>query len=82
MSDVARDAEKLRERAPERVGKIERNRYVAHNAFVVAGTRISTAAIKRFHEAGYNTAQIIREYPDLTPEDIAAALAHEETVAA
>jgi len=82
MSDVAREAEKLRERNPESVGKIEKNRFIAHNAFVIAGTRIPTAAIKRFHEAGYSPSQIIEEYPDLTVADIEAALAHEESVAA
>ena len=82
MSDVTKDAERLRRRPSDRVGKIERNRLVAHNAFVVAGTRVPTAAIKRFHDAGYSTAGIIREYPDLTESDIAAALAHEEGLAA
>jgi uncharacterized protein (DUF433 family) len=82
MSDVAREAEKLRQRSADRVGKIVRNRFVAHNSPVVAGTRIPTAAIKRFHEAGYSTAQIMREYPDLTEADVGAALAQEESVAA
>ncbi|MGH7084563.1 MAG: DUF433 domain-containing protein [Stellaceae bacterium] len=34
------------------------------NAPVVAGTRISTAAIKRYEDAGFTVAQIIEEYPD------------------
>lgn len=58
MSDVAAEAENLRQRAPDRVGKIERHRFVARNAPVVAGTRIKTAAIKRFHDAGYSNAEI------------------------
>lgn len=82
MTDVAAEAETLRQRAPDRVGKIERHRFVARNASVVAGTRIKTAAIKHFHDAGYSYAEIIKEYPDLTEQDIQAALAHEDSTAA
>ncbi|MCP4304258.1 MAG: DUF433 domain-containing protein [bacterium] len=82
MSDVAHEAEALRVRSADSFGKVEQNRFVAKNAAVVAGTRIPTAAIKRFHDAGYDTAAIIREYPDLTEADVAAALAHEEKTAA
>ena len=82
MSDVTAEAENLRQRAPDRVGKIERHRFVARNAPVVAGTRIKTAAIKRFRDAGYSNAEIIKEYPDLTEQDIRAALVHEDSAAA
>jgi uncharacterized protein (DUF433 family) len=51
---------------------------VSHNAWVVAGTRIPVAAIRRFKDAGYSVDQIIQEYPDLTPQDVEAALAHQE----
>jgi uncharacterized protein (DUF433 family) len=78
VSDTRRDVEKLRRRGDEKVGKIERSRYVSHNAWVIAGTRIPTSAIRRFKEAGYTADQIITEYPDLTERDIEAALAHEE----
>ncbi len=50
-------------------------------AWVLAGTRIPTGAIRRFAEAGYTVNQILREYPSLTREDVAAALAHEEALA-
>jgi DNA-binding transcriptional MerR regulator len=78
ISDTSRDVEKMRRRAPDKIGRIERSRYVNHNAWVVGGTRIPTAAIRRFKEAGYTEEQIIAEYPDLTPADIKAALLHEE----
>jgi hypothetical protein len=78
ISDTTKDVEKMRRRDPEKVGKVERSRYVNHNAWVVGGTRIPTAAIKRFKEAGYTAEQIIAEYPDLTLRDINAALRHEE----
>jgi DNA-binding transcriptional MerR regulator/uncharacterized protein (DUF433 family) len=65
-------------RAPEDIGRIERNRYVQHNAWIVAGTRIPTATIWAFHEAGYSTAAIMREFPRLTHVDIERAIGHEE----
>lgn len=82
MDDVAVAARALRRRPAERIGKVERHRSIAHNAWVVAGTRIPTRAIKRFHDAGYSIEAIIREYPSLTEADILAALAHEERLAA
>lgn len=78
ISDTTKDVEKMRRRDPEKIGKVERSRYVNHNAWVVGGTRIPTAAIKQFKEAGYTAQQIIAEYPDLTLRDISAALRHEE----
>lgn len=72
--DVKREADKLRERTADQLGKVERHRYIAHNAWVVAGTRIPIAAIRRFHEAGYSVPQILKEYPSLTRADVVAAL--------
>ena len=43
----------------------------------VEGTRVPTAAIRQFSEAGYTAKQIIREYPVLTPANIKAALSQE-----
>ena len=57
-----------------KIGTIERSRYVAHNAHVIAGTRIPVKAIKRFHEAGCTVEKILKEYPDITKEDVEAAL--------
>ena len=81
MSDVSRQTEKLRARAPEKTGKVERHRHIARNTWVIAGTRIPTGAIVQFKEAGYSTEQILREYPSLTAADIKAALKHEKTLA-
>lgn len=77
VEDVADAANRLRDRDDKQIGRIERNRNVVHNAWVVAGTRIPTKAIQRFHEAGYSAKKIIREYPSLTKRDIEAALKHE-----
>ncbi len=78
ISDTKRDISKLRERPSEKVGQIERTRYINHNTWVIAGTRIPTSAIRQFKESGYTVARIIQEYPDLKPEDIKAALEHEK----
>ena len=78
VADTKKDVEKMHRRDPSKVGHIERSRFVNHNSWVIGGTRIPTAAIRRFKEAGYTNAQILKEYPDLKPRDIAAALLHEE----
>ncbi|GAC1517402.1 MAG: hypothetical protein NVS1B4_17500 [Gemmatimonadaceae bacterium] len=67
-------AARLRDRTPEQLGQLSRHRYVVHNAWVIAGTRIPTTAVWNFHQAGYTTAAIIREYPRLTPVDVASAI--------
>jgi DNA-binding transcriptional MerR regulator len=82
MGNVENAARALRDRPPEQIGKVERPRSIAHNAWIVAGTRIPTRAVKRFHDAGYSIKAIIREYPSLTEADVRAALAHEEEAAA
>lgn len=70
-------ASRLTERQREEFGQIVRNRYVVHNAWSVAGTRIPTEAVWNFHEAGYNEDAIIAEYPRLTREDVKAAIKFE-----
>ena len=70
-------AERLRERQSTQIGRIVRNRYVVHNAWTLAGTRIPTQAIWNFHLAGYNTEGILQEYPRLTAEDVEAAIEFE-----
>lgn len=82
MSDVKKDIDALNRRDDTKVGKIERNRWVAHNAYVIAGTRIPVEAVKNFHKAGFSVEQIRREYPDLTPADIKAAISHSDGEAA
>lgn len=65
---------RLRDRKHDQIGQLTRNRYVVHNAWVVAGTRIPTTAIWNFHRAGYSPEAIIREYPRLKPADVQAAI--------
>ena len=76
--ETAAAVKRLQRRAPDQVGKVARNRYLQHNAPVVAGTRVPTAAIWDFHEDGYDVDAIQREYPTLTKKDIQAAIRYEQ----
>lgn len=69
-SEVAEKAQELRTRRQALLGTTERHRYVAHNAPVVAGTRIPVAAIHSFIDAGFTNEQILAEYPSLTKVDV------------
>lgn len=78
IANEMRDAAaRLRDRQAEQLGQIARNRYVVHNAWVIAGTRIPSSAVWNFHQAGYSNDAIIREYPRLTPADVVAAIEFE-----
>jgi uncharacterized protein (DUF433 family) len=76
-NDVKDRVRELRQRRPEQVGMVERRRRVVRNAPVLAGTRVPTAAVWSFHQAGYRPEQIMREYPTLTREDVEAAITYE-----
>jgi uncharacterized protein (DUF433 family) len=77
--EVDRAVERLRKRGPEQIGKIARHRHVVHNTPVLEGTRIPTASVWDFHEAGYTRAAINQQYPTLTLDDIDAAIQYEES---
>jgi uncharacterized protein (DUF433 family) len=81
ISDIQYRVQQLRRRSTGQYGKVEKHKYVVRNSPVIAGTRIPTAAIRRFHEAGYSTDQILKEYPSLTAEDVEAALSYEQRLA-
>jgi uncharacterized protein (DUF433 family) len=81
ISDVEARVQKLKKRDVAQVGHVERSKYVVRNSAVIAGTRIPTATIRRFKQAGYTAEQIIKQYPTLTLEDVHAALVHEEGLA-
>lgn len=86
MSEIIRKVKqnlvRMNRRKPKQLGKIERNRFIAQNAEVIAGTRIPTAAIYRLYKAGFDTHAIIKEYPRLTPTDVKAAIQNEQLKAA
>ena len=73
------DIARARSRKPESIGKIQRRRSIARNAWAVAGTRIAVGSIKRLYEDGYSVEQILEEYPDLTLQDVRAALKHDQS---
>lgn len=75
---VRREVDRVRRREPEHIGHIMQHRFVVHNEPVLAGTRIPTEAIWNLHAAGYDTDAILYEYPDLTPDDVRAAISHEQ----
>lgn len=77
VADTKRDVRRLQTRDDDKVGRIERGRYVSRNAWVVAGTRIPVVSIKRFAEDGFSVEQIMQEYPTLTKADVEAAIAYE-----
>lgn len=82
ISDTRNDVTTLNQRSSDSIGKVRKHRSIARNAWSIAGTRITVGSVKRFHEDGYSVNQIIAEYPDLTREDVQAALAHDDSQAA
>lgn len=82
IKDTKAHIVQMRRRSKEKLGKIERDRSIARNAWTIAGTRITVGAVKRLHEDGYSVDEIIAEYPDLTPDDVRAALEYEPQKAA
>jgi uncharacterized protein (DUF433 family) len=82
VEDTSADIINFTTRQAAQFGRVSRTRGISRNAWVVSGTRIPVAAIKRLHEDGFGTKEIIEEYPDLTEEDIEAALKHKDAKAA
>jgi uncharacterized protein (DUF433 family) len=84
LAEIPAEVERLvREnlrRDPADSGRIERNRNILHNAPVLAGTRIPTSTIWVYHEDGYTAAEILEQYPQLTPDDIKAAIEFESRI--
>lgn len=76
-NEVRQAADDLRRRDQQQFGRIIQNRYVVHNAPVLAGTRIRTEAVWNFHEAGFSDEAILKEYPRLTLDDVRAAIEFE-----
>jgi len=70
--EVSKEAENIRNRDKSQIGKIERHRFVARNAMVIAGTRIPVRAVASFIEDGFSDDDIIADYPSITKADIDA----------
>jgi uncharacterized protein (DUF433 family) len=69
-SEVAEMANALRNRNNDQIGVVERHKFIAHNAPVMAGTRIPVTAIESFIRAGYSDDGIVEQYPTLTRFDV------------
>lgn len=78
IEEVSARVTELKSRAKSSYGEVERSKFVTRNSWVVSGTRIPTAALKRYHDAGYSVAEILEEYPTLTEIDVSRALEHEK----
>ena len=74
--DMEQAVRRSRERAADEIGRVANYRGVSQSRPVIAGTGIRVSSIKAFHDAGYSTTQILSEYPTLTEQDVAAAIAH------
>ncbi len=81
IAETDQDIQAMRIRSPQAIGRIVRMQGVSRKAWVLSGTRIKVGSIRRLHDDGYTTAQIIGEYPDLTPDDVEAALRHRQAAA-
>ena|SRR5271166_1626662 len=79
--DLSAKANELRKRRRDQIGRVERHRNIVHNAWVIAGTRIPTKTVWRYHQAGYDAKRIIRDYPLLTAADVNKAISHERALA-
>lgn len=72
--EVSSTLDRMRQRNPDDIGSITRHRYVMRNEWVVAGTRIPIWMIQDLWQSEYSIEDIVREYPELTPADVMAAL--------
>jgi uncharacterized protein (DUF433 family) len=68
----------MRQRDSRLIGKIEKQKNIARNIPVLAGTRIPVQSVKAFANAGYSVEEIRKEYPTLTEDDIKAAINYGE----
>lgn len=82
IGGVREDIAKLGERGSDKIGQVAREKFVAQNQLVLAGTRIPVAAIKSFADGGFTVPQILQEYPGLTAADVEAAIARTDVAAA
>jgi len=77
-ADVRAKVERRRQREASDHGRIVKQRRIARNAPVLAGTRIPTTAIWNLYQARYDTDAILREYPRLTRDDVIKAIEYEK----
>jgi uncharacterized protein (DUF433 family) len=76
VAELMRDVARLDVR---RVGEVERRRGALGGKPLIAGTRIPVATVQRLVREGLGAEQIREFYPDLTDDDIRAAIAAKAT---
>lgn len=77
-SNVRRAFKDMKRRRVREYGKLTRKQYLVGNRWVVEGTRIPTALIWEYRQAGCTPEQILEYFPTLTRADVTAALEHEQ----
>lgn len=82
ISDTRKAVRELNLRGADEVGQVVQARFVMQNEPVFAGTRIPVAAVQRYLDAGFTAENIVREYPQLTREDVDAARTYKRHIAA
>ncbi|MGN6622106.1 MAG: DUF433 domain-containing protein [Sphingomonas sp.] len=83
ISDTRSDVAQLNAKRDDgERGRVVKTKFVNRSAAVIAGTRIPVKVIQEFAAAGYSIAQIRKEYPTLTKEDVEAAINFNGAVAA
>lgn len=80
VDHVRHAVEASRERTPEQIGTVSSLPGVIGGEPCIGGTRIPSRTVWSFHEAGYGTRAILREYPTLQPEGVEAAITFERGV--
>jgi uncharacterized protein (DUF433 family) len=82
IKDVQKATSELGNRNASQIGHFEKHRNVAHNALVVAGTRVPVKAVLGFIKHGFTIQQVLEEYPRLTEDDVLAIIRNAEAVRA
>jgi uncharacterized protein (DUF433 family) len=72
-NDMRRRVDRLKDRSKAQIGEVVIDRFIQAGEPVFAGTRIRVATIQSFLRAGHSDAEILAEYPRLTPTDVAEA---------
>lgn len=70
ISDTKKAIRDLNKRPESARGHVISQRFTQNNRPVFEGTRIPVSAVRNYLDAGYSTEAILREYPDLTAEDV------------
>ncbi len=72
MADMRTAIRIMNSRQANDRGKFTKGRFVMQGEPVFAGTRIPVSSVSQFFEAGSSTELILREFPDLTADDLEA----------